>query len=321
VGADPELSVVADIPDSGDTERPQLGQLLVQSGHITAVQLDQALHEGSQTGERLGEIVIRRGWASEDDVAKVLADQWGLTYVDRASIWFDGNALTRLSREDAQRLEALPTRVEDGRVVVAVAEPNEHRLAELRRVIGDPTVIVVVPKSALEAGLRSDLLPSRGSSEPEHVEPPVEEPVVEDEKPQEDSAPADTGPELELVEPPAEVETEPEETPSPKKRKSIRAVFSKEQAMQATDLIESESAVENVIALAEQSRDIAEMLAAQAASIRDETAAVRAGAERLGELEERVQWLESELAQRDEALAEARGRLADVARLIGNGES
>jgi len=309
VGADPELSVVEDIPDSGDSDRPQLGQLLVQSGHITPVQLDQALHEGSQTGERLGEIVVRRGWATEDDVAMVLADQWGLAYVDRASIWFDGNALTRLSREDAQRLEAMPTRVEDGRVVVAVAEPTEHRLAELRRVIGEPTVIVVVPKSALEAGLRSDLLSSKGHSEPAPQKEP--EPNPEDNQEEQHEAVAD-GPELELVETPIEVV---EDKPS-RKRKGMRAVSSEEPM--ATELVDGESAVESVVALAEQARDIAEMLAAQAVSIRDETAAaIASSTDRVSELEGRIDWLETELAQRDEALAEARGRLAQVAQLLG----
>ncbi len=119
---------------------------------------------GSQTGERLGEVVVRQGLASEEDIARLLAEQWGLSYVDRASIWFDANALARLSREDAQRLEAMPTRVEDGRVVVAVAEPTEQRLAALREVIGEDTVVVVVPKTALQAGIHSQLLASDGRS-------------------------------------------------------------------------------------------------------------------------------------------------------------
>src|SRR5207237_196318 len=80
------------------------------------------------------------------------------------SIWFDADALARLSREDAQQLEALPIRVEGDRVMVAVAEPTEQRLAELRRVIGDNTIVVVVPKTALDAGIRSELLTSRGTA-------------------------------------------------------------------------------------------------------------------------------------------------------------
>jgi hypothetical protein len=146
--------------------RVPLGQLLIQAGFLTQVQLDDALYEGSRTGERLGEVVVRRGLATEDDVARLLAEQWGLDYVERSSIWFDANALAQVSREDAQRLEALPTRVEDGRVVVAVAEPTEQRLGALRELLGEETVMIVVPKSALDAGLRSDLLRSRGQFGP-----------------------------------------------------------------------------------------------------------------------------------------------------------
>ena len=46
---------------------------------------------------------------STTSLARLLAEQWGVSYVDRASIWFDAHALNRISREDAQRLEALPT--------------------------------------------------------------------------------------------------------------------------------------------------------------------------------------------------------------------
>src|SRR3954471_22162683 len=155
-----------------DAPRKPLGALLVAAGFIDEAQLNEALNEGTQTGERLGEVVVRRGWASEDDVAKQLAEQWELDYVDRASIWFDADALSRLSREDAQHLEALPIRVEGDRVVVAVAEPTEQRLAELRRVIGDDTVVVVVPRTALDAAVRSELLTRRGAAA---AEPPAEE--------------------------------------------------------------------------------------------------------------------------------------------------
>ena len=182
---DPSLTTV--VPDAAaagqlspadetpEVERVPLGQLLVAEGFLDDAQLNQALHVGSQTGERLGEVVVRQGLASEEDIARLLAEQWDLSYVDRASIWFDANALARLSREDAQRLEAMPTRVEDGRVVVAVAEPTEERLAALREVIGEDTVVVVVPKTALTAGIHSQLLASDGRSptKPADDEPDV----------------------------------------------------------------------------------------------------------------------------------------------------
>jgi type II secretion system (T2SS) protein E len=164
--------------------RVPLGRLLVEGGLLTDAQLEDILYEGEQTGERLGEVAVRRGMLSEEDLARTLAEQWSLSYVDRASIFFDAGALGSLSREDAQRLEAMPTRVQDGRIVVAVAEPTEPRLQALREVIGEDTVMVVVPRAALDAALSSELLTSRtpaGEREagPEPPPKPLPKPVLE----------------------------------------------------------------------------------------------------------------------------------------------
>ena len=172
--------------DAHPRERLPLGVMLVEAGLLTKGQVDEALAEGSETGERLGEAVVRRGWVSEDDVALILAEQWGLSYVASGGIWFESDALSRLSREEARRVEALPTRIQDGHVVVAVAEPTEERLAELRRLIGEGTVVVVVPKSALHTGLQSELL-SDGEEEP-RVVPWVSPPAAEEEPPELTSA-------------------------------------------------------------------------------------------------------------------------------------
>jgi hypothetical protein len=139
-----------------------IGELLVNAGLLDRSQLDEAVNEGGESGERVGEVIVRRGWATEDDVARVLAKQCELDYLDRASIWFDADALTRLSPDDARRLQALPLRIEGDKVMVAVAEPTDERLEELHAVIGDDALVVVVPKTALDRGI--DLLESRGQA-------------------------------------------------------------------------------------------------------------------------------------------------------------
>jgi hypothetical protein len=148
--------------------RTALGTLLIEGGFLDGARLEEALRIGADTGERLGEVVVRMGWASEDDLAKTLADQWHLRYVERSAISFDGDALSRMSREEATRLEALPMQVsEDGQIVVALAEPTDARLLALRSLLGDRIDCVVVAKTAIDAGLRSELLPKDGTRNPE----------------------------------------------------------------------------------------------------------------------------------------------------------
>jgi type II secretion system (T2SS) protein E len=168
------------LTDTSEAKRTALGTLLIERGYIDQGQLDEALRRSAENGERLGEVIVNLGWASEDDLAKVLAEQWHLRYFERSAISFDGKALRRMSWEDASRLEALPIQENDeGAVVVAVAEPTDARLLALRELLGDRIDFVVVAKGALETGLRSELLARNGSStvEPARVDETEDEPT------------------------------------------------------------------------------------------------------------------------------------------------
>ena len=158
--------------------RTALGTLLIERGFLDTERLDDALRIGTDTGERLGEVVVRMGWASEDDLAKTLADQWHLRYVERSAISFDGDALSRMSWEDANRLEALPIQVNaDGAVVVAVAEPTDARFVALHELLGERIDCVVVAKSAIDACLRSEHMEKDAGSAPSAAG--VSEPATE----------------------------------------------------------------------------------------------------------------------------------------------
>ena len=276
---------------TASADRAPLGQLLVEGEYLTQAQLDEALHEGSRTGERIGEVVVRRGLVTEDDVARLLADQWGLEYVERSSIWFEPEALALMSREDAQQLEALPTRIESGHVVVAVAEPTEHRLAALRDVIGDDTVVVVVPKSALDAGLRSQLLASRGDA-PEGAKEPVDD---------EPAAETETGSEAEHEEP------EPQQAPR------LTAVS----ASQDSNGLSAEDNADAVVALAAEARAVAERLATQAAAVRAQAHEQNDLRRQAEEYEARISALEDELTDRQQRLEVARTDLQGLLERLG----
>jgi Type II secretion system (T2SS), protein E, N-terminal domain len=294
--------------------RVPLGQLLIEAGFLNQEQLDDALYEGSRTGERVGEVVVRRGLVTEDDVARLLAAQWSLEYVERSAIWFDADALARLSREDAQRLEAMPTRIEGGNVVVAVAEPTEQRLAALREVIGAETVVIVVPKSALDAGLRSDLLRSAaqggGQPEGEHNSEPHVELVV---APEPESLSKKRG---KRGEPEEETEHLAPVTPLPVNRADIDTDIDIDTADPAASL-------------ADEAQAVADRLLAQAAAVRAQQHEMRAKSEhfeaRIAELEQALEESaraseerERMLEERTHQLERIRSQLGDVLAAFGD---
>jgi hypothetical protein len=129
--------------------RPSLAGLLVGAGLTTYEQITEALEEGLGTGERLGEVIVRRGWATEEDLAELLAEQWDLPYLDGATVHVDPVAIGRLPLERARELGALPVYYDGIELVVAVAEPAEDRFATVRETLDDVS-FAVVGRSALE---------------------------------------------------------------------------------------------------------------------------------------------------------------------------
>jgi type IV pilus assembly protein PilB len=132
--------------------RSHLGALLLRKGLVTNAELDQAL-EQRERGELLGEALVRLRICFEDDIARVLAAQACVDFVDIGITSVDRRAVELLPGSLAQRLRAIPLRLHpDGTVSVAVADPtDETLLAELKLALGQPVRLLVTTGSALRA--------------------------------------------------------------------------------------------------------------------------------------------------------------------------
>ena len=62
----------------------RLGELLVQENLISDEQLTEGLEEQKNTGELLGEILVRKGYVNESDVARTIATQFSFPYLSVA---------------------------------------------------------------------------------------------------------------------------------------------------------------------------------------------------------------------------------------------
>jgi type IV pilus assembly protein PilB len=135
-----------------DDTKPPLGRLLVQRGLLTLEQLEEALAEAETTGQRIGEAVVNRGWITAADVARVLADQHDLEFLDLAQASVDPAVAYLLPEKFARRYGALPVQfVGDDQVLVAISDPaNVLTSDDLRLALGLNVQLVVVSKPDLE---------------------------------------------------------------------------------------------------------------------------------------------------------------------------
>jgi len=115
--------------------REKLGELLVRVGLVSADQLESALAEQVETGGKLGEILVQELVVSEDDIAQALAEQKGLGHVNLASVTIDRSAVVLLPVRMEKRRGVIPIGFSEGRLVLAMADPLDVEAideAELR---------------------------------------------------------------------------------------------------------------------------------------------------------------------------------------------
>ena len=138
--------------DAAARQRPDapLGTLIFRAGLVPADQLEDALEEGIRRGRRLGEVLLERGLISEGDLARILAGQKGLEFVNPAELPLDPAAVAYLPEEKARLYRALPVRFEDGVPLVAVVDPtNEVVIKEVSEAMGVEPRFAVATRSDL----------------------------------------------------------------------------------------------------------------------------------------------------------------------------
>jgi type IV pilus assembly protein PilB len=135
--------------------RPMLGWILVKRGLITPEQLDAGLAEVKRTGMRLGEVLLSRGWLFEGDLARALAMQFELEYVDLVTQKFDQYVARMLPLEVARRMFAVPVRwVGENGILVAVADPCDVDVASLKQILQHDVTIAVGERTAIQSAWR-----------------------------------------------------------------------------------------------------------------------------------------------------------------------
>src|SRR5262249_37338288 len=132
-----------------------LGTLLMRVGAIDHEQLEIALTEKERSPRRLGEILVEWGWVPSVAIARALAEQYDIPFLDLGSPWVGEGPARPLPPAAARRLQALPIkRLPDNLTLVGLADPTEVFAAEeLRSLLGTGICLNVVDIAALEAAI------------------------------------------------------------------------------------------------------------------------------------------------------------------------
>jgi type IV pilus assembly protein PilB len=132
----------------------QLGDILLEGGMLTRDQLSTAVEEQQRLGRSLGRVLVEQGVLTEGQLVASLAQQIGMKFVDLSDYPVDGSAVTRVSDAVCRRHTAIPIGYEDGKLVVAMADPaNVFAVDDIRSMTGYEVKPVVATKPDVLAAI------------------------------------------------------------------------------------------------------------------------------------------------------------------------
>ncbi len=129
---------------AGQGRPPRIGQILLKRGVITQAQLEMAVREQAETGERVGKILVAHGFATSSDLSDALSTQhkyisaFSVLLLQACSIAFPGSARAEPERDGSLYSSSITNQgpafaKADGRVRFTNLFQDEIKQAQERR--------------------------------------------------------------------------------------------------------------------------------------------------------------------------------------------
>ncbi len=147
----------------------RLGDLLVKEKVITPEQLEQALKTQKEggTSARLGSVLVKLGFLSDDDVTNFLSRQYGVPAINLTYFEIDSSVVKLIPQETAKRYQILPLSRVGASLTIAMVDPtNVFAMDDIKFMTG----FNIEPVVASETAILEAIEKAYGSSAEEDME-------------------------------------------------------------------------------------------------------------------------------------------------------
>jgi type IV pilus assembly protein PilB len=109
---------------SGRSSR-MIGEVVVDLGFADRDTVEEAVRVAREQGRPTGEVLVRQGVLRHDQLARVVAERFGLDYIDLSVYDLDMGAVHLIGADAAKRYRAVPVGfTDDGTLLLAMADPT-----------------------------------------------------------------------------------------------------------------------------------------------------------------------------------------------------
>jgi type IV pilus assembly protein PilB len=138
-------------PKLGQPVSRRLGDLLVREGLIDNDQLARALQEQKGSSDKLGSVLVKLNFVTEEKLIAFLSRQYGIQSITLSQLDIDPEVLKLVPEQIARKYEVLPVTRQGNQLTLAMGDPtNVFALDD----VGFMTNLQVVPVVASQAAIR-----------------------------------------------------------------------------------------------------------------------------------------------------------------------
>ena len=134
--------------------RKTLGEILREKGWATDEQIEESAQAAREEGGVLGNVLVARGYITEQQLVHALAEQAGMEVIDLDAFQIPSDVVDRVSLSIAEVYRIMPVKFEDGVLTVAMADPlHVQALDDLRFMLNCEVEGVVASEAAVERAI------------------------------------------------------------------------------------------------------------------------------------------------------------------------
>ena len=112
-------------PSQRGRSQRQIGDVIVDLGFVLRETVEVAVETARAQGRTTGQVLIETGALRHDQLARALAERFGVDYVDLSVFEIDMGAVNLITVDVARRYQAVPVAfMPDGSVLLAMADPT-----------------------------------------------------------------------------------------------------------------------------------------------------------------------------------------------------
>jgi len=132
----------------------KLGEMLIKSGLLTPQKLQEALEYQKTNGGKLGLNLVKLGFVKEEDITRVLSQQYGVPAINLSKVEVDDAVVKLIPSEVAQKYLIMPVSRTGATLTIAMVDPtNVFAMDDIKFMTGYNVEPVVASEVAIKEAI------------------------------------------------------------------------------------------------------------------------------------------------------------------------